>query len=93
VCPVLDFCVPASTVSVPGVSLVVDAKTSPSLEDLAIVNLQQSKRKQQLKALSDASAILRAVGDLVSAQALDRRAHVIMKSDASVDNSTRLFYL
>ena len=79
-----------STIADPGVGLDWGA---PSLEDLAHEGLQQNKRTQQLKALSDASALLRAAGDLASAQALDRRVHVLMKSDASVDNTTRLFYL
>ena len=45
-----------------------------------------------LRALSDAAAILRDVGDTVGAQSLDQRAHMLLKAHRSVSDSARLFW-
>ena len=44
-----------------------------------------------MKALGEAAAILREVGDTAEAQALENRAHAIRKAVSSVGHATRLF--
>ena len=53
--------------------------------------LRQNKTAQHMKALSDAAAIMRDVGDVAQAQMLEQRAHQISKAQQSVSNSARLF--
>ena len=55
--------------------------------------LGKGRRAKHLKALSDAAAILREVGDTTEAQALERRAQMMMKTDASVSDATRMFLM
>ena len=65
----------------------------PDLKAKAEAELHKDKKTLHLKALSDAAAILREVGDTAEAQSLEARAHMIMKAEASVGNSTRLFLM
>ena len=55
--------------------------------------LGKGRRAKHLKALSDAAAILREVGDTTEAQALERRAQMMMKTDTSVSDATRMFLM
>ena len=65
----------------------------PDLRAKAEAELGQNKTAKHLKALADAAALLREVGDTTQAQSLEQRAHMIMKAAASVGDSTRLFLM
>ena len=61
------------------------------LQDKAEAELRKDERAKQMKALSDAAAILRQAGDTTHAQVLDDRVHAILRAEKSVCDSTRLF--
>ena len=49
------------------------------------------EKAKHADALCKAAALLRQVGDVASARELEHRAHVMLKAEASVADSTRLF--
>ena len=51
----------------------------------------RDEKAKQLKALSDAAAILREAGDTTNAQALEARAHMMSRAESSVSKATRIF--
>ena len=67
------------------------ATIAPELQEKAEAELQRREKAKQMKALSDAASILRQAGDIVTAQALEHRAHLILKAETSVGNTTRPF--
>ena len=63
----------------------------PDIREMAEAELERSATGLQMKAFSDAADILRKAGVIAEAQALEQRAHIMLRNEQSVQYATRLF--